>query len=86
MDEAGVKGYDSTLWNGLLAPAGTPGPIVARLHAELTNIVLSPEMTKRLMSLGAEPVAKTPAEFTAYISAEIARWGKLVKAMNLKVD
>jgi tripartite-type tricarboxylate transporter receptor subunit TctC len=86
MAEAGVRGYDSTLWNGLLAPAGTPKPVVARLHADLLKIVHSPEMTKRLVGLGAEPTTNTPEEFTVYIGSEIARWGKLVKALNLKVE
>jgi len=84
--EAGVPGYDSTLWNGVLAPAGTPQPIIARLHAELVKIVQSPEMTKRLAGLGAEPTTMTPQQFSAYISSEIARWRKLVKTLNLKVD
>ncbi len=84
--EAGVPGYDSTLWNGVLAPAGTPQPIIARLHAELVKIVQSPEMTKRLAGLGAEPTTMTPQQFSAFISSEIARWRKLVKTLNLKVD
>ncbi len=84
--EAGVPGYDSTLWNGVLAPAGTPQPIIARLHAELVKIVQSPEMTKRLAGLGAEPTTMTPQQFSAYITSELARWRKLVKTLNLKVD
>jgi tripartite-type tricarboxylate transporter receptor subunit TctC len=86
MAEAGVRGYDSTLWNGLLAPAGTPKPIITRLHTELLKIVQNPETTRRFVGLGAEPMTNTPEQFTAYISSEIARWGKLSKALNLKVE
>jgi tripartite-type tricarboxylate transporter receptor subunit TctC len=84
--EAGVRGYDASLWNGALAPAGTPPALVAKLNALLVKIVRSPEMAARLASLGAEPMSQTPAEFRTFIEKEIARWGKVVKALNLKVE
>lgn len=84
--EAGVRGYDASLWIGVLAAAGTPPAIVAKLNATLVKIVRSPEMTARLSSLGAEPMSQTPAEFRRFIENEIARWGKVVKALNIKVE
>jgi tripartite-type tricarboxylate transporter receptor subunit TctC len=84
--EAGVRGYDASLWNGALAPAGTPPALVAKLNALLVKIVRSPEMNARLSGLGAEPMSQTPAEFRTFIEKEIARWGKVVKALNLKVE
>ncbi len=87
MIESGVRGYDLSLWNGILAPAGTPKAIVSRLNAEVTKIVGSAEMNKRLAGLGAEPSTKTtPQEFEKYITAEILRWGKLVKALGIKAE
>ena len=87
--ESGVRGYDGydvSLWSGILAPAGTPKAIVSRLNAEVTKIVGSAEMNKRLAGLGAEPSTKTPQEFEKYMTAEILRWGKLVKALGIKAE
>jgi tripartite-type tricarboxylate transporter receptor subunit TctC len=84
--ESGVSGYDLTLWTGLLAPAGTPQPLVARLYSELVKILHGAEMTKRLAGLGAEPVTRTPQQFAAYIGTELARWGKVVRSLGLKPE
>lgn len=84
--EAGVPGYDMVLWFGVLAPAGTPKPVVATLHRAIVNTLKLPDVKARLAAQGADPVGSTPDEFDAFIKAEIAKWAKVVKAAKLKVD
>ena len=84
--QAGVPGYDMVLWFGVLAPAGTPKPVVAALHREIAGILKLPDVKTRLATQGAEPVANTPEQFDAFIKAEIVKWGKVVKEAGLKVD
>jgi len=84
--EAGLPGFEVTTWYGILAPAGTPPPIVARLNAELVKAMHSPEMKERLAGIGTDPVTNTPEEFAAYIQAEIAKWGDVIRKANLKAD
>ena len=83
MIEAGVKGYESSTWYGLLAPRGTPRPIVKRLHAEVVALLQQPAVKERLLADGAEPVGNTPEEFRAFIEAEIVKWGKIIRAAGL---
>jgi len=78
--EAGLPGYESAQWTGLLAPAGTPHEIIARLHKETVAIVRTREMSERLMSEGSEVIANSPEEFAAFFKAEIAKWAEMVKA------
>jgi tripartite-type tricarboxylate transporter receptor subunit TctC len=82
--EAGLSGYEATSWNGIVVPAGTPAPIVARLNSELNKILAAPEIRTKLADLGYEPIGGTPEEFGAHIAREEAKWGKIVKASNLK--
>ena len=84
--EAGLPGFEVTTWYGILAPAGTPRPVVARLNDELVKIMHSPEMTERLAGIGTDPVTSTPEEFAAYIRAEIAKWGDVIRKAGLKAD
>jgi len=84
--EAGVPGYDMVLWFGVLAPAGTPRPVVAKLHGEMAHILKLPDVKDRLVRLGAEPVGSTPEAFDAFIKSEIAKWATVVKGAGLKVD
>jgi tripartite-type tricarboxylate transporter receptor subunit TctC len=84
MIEAGVKGYESATWYGLLAPAGTPPDIVAKLNAEVVSILKQPETHERLSKEGADPVGNTPAEFGKFIRSEIEKWGKVIKAAGIK--
>jgi tripartite-type tricarboxylate transporter receptor subunit TctC len=84
--EAGLPGFEVTTWYGILAPAGTPRPIVARLNAELVKVMQSPEMKQRLSGLGTDAVTSTPEEFAAYIQAEIAKWGDVIRKAGLKAD
>jgi tripartite-type tricarboxylate transporter receptor subunit TctC len=85
LQEAGITGMNFNSWAGLLAPAGTPKDIVARLHAEVSRIVDSPDMRARLAALDYEVVNSTPEQFTASLTDETARWAKLVKDSNYKV-
>jgi tripartite-type tricarboxylate transporter receptor subunit TctC len=83
ISEAGVGGYEATAWYGFFAPAATPAPIVAKLSAESVRILKSPEVAQRVENLGAEPVASTPAEFSEFLKAEMARWGKVVRTAGI---
>ena len=78
-----VPGFEAVTWIGLLAPAGTPKEIVARMHREIEKIVQLPEVQERLSASGAEPVASTPEQFGAYLSAEVAKWGRVVKQAKI---
>jgi tripartite-type tricarboxylate transporter receptor subunit TctC len=82
--EAGVPNYESRQWYGLLAPAGTPAPIVARLHAETAKAVRTKEMKERLAADGAEPVGNTPAEFAVHIREEMRKWAEVAKAAKIE--
>jgi len=84
--EAGVPGYEATLWFGVLAPAGVPMPIVNRLHGVLTRALQSQDMKDRLTAEGAEPIGNTPQEFQAFIKNEIERWAVVVKASGMKAE
>jgi len=84
--EAGLPGFEVTTWYGILAPAGTPRPIIARLNAELVKAMHSPEMKERLAGIGTDAVTTTPEEFAAYIQAEIAKWGDVIRKANLRAD
>lgn len=83
--EAGLKGYATSTWYGLLAPAGTPPAIVQRLSAAAHTAVMSPEVRNRMLTDGAEPVGSTPAEFQKHLAAEIVKWRKVVQAAGLKL-
>lgn len=84
--EAGVPGYDVTLWYGVLAPAGTPAPVVKRLHAAMTTALQSADLKERLVNSGAEPALMAPEEFRSYIQAEITRWAPIIKASGARID
>jgi len=84
--EAGLPNFEVTTWYGILAPAGTPRPIVARLNAEIVRIMHAPEMAGRLAAMATDPVTSTPEEFAAYIKQEIAKWGEVVRRAGLKAD
>ena len=86
VSEAGVAGYESITWFGLLAPAKTPPAIVARLHRELVKVVRAPEMRAQLELQGYDPVGGSPAEFAAFIRAESAKYAKVVKLSGAKID
>ena len=84
--EQGVKGYESSLWYAMLAPAATPQAIIKRVHAETVKIVKSPELSGQLLTLGAEPVGNTPQELSRFIKAQIDRWTQLVTKANIRIE
>ena len=81
-----LKGYDASSWFGLLAPAGTPADVVARLQQETAKALATPQMNERLLLQGAIPSGMTPAEFVRFIDAETKKWAKVVKASGAKID
>jgi tripartite-type tricarboxylate transporter receptor subunit TctC len=86
INESGYKGFDAVTWFGLLAPAGTPKEVVARLNAEFNKALQSAELQKRLGDEGADAAGGTPEQFAALIKDEIARWGKVVRESGAKID
>jgi len=86
MDEAGVRGYEMSIWNGMVVPAGTPKAIVNRLHETIVQILRSPQAQERYANIGTEIRYNTPEEFQALIRAEIAKWAKVVKEAGIRAD
>ena len=84
--EAGVPGYEAEAWYGMLVPAGTPRDIIARLHAESVKAMNFADVKARLDATGLVPIGSNPEQLGAYIRSEIAKWGKVVKALHLRVD
>jgi tripartite-type tricarboxylate transporter receptor subunit TctC len=84
--EAGVPGYDSGAWFGLVAPANTPKDLVAKLSRETARILKLPDVSARLADLGAESVGGTPEQFSAHIKAEIAKWAKVIRDANVELQ
>lgn len=84
MAEAGLPGFDVPIWFGLMAPAGTPQPIIDRLQRETARVLTAENIRKRYGEAGLEVVANTPGEFSAIIKAEIPRWAKLIKDAEIK--
>ncbi|HEY6257498.1 MAG TPA: tripartite tricarboxylate transporter substrate binding protein [Xanthobacteraceae bacterium] len=84
--EAGVPGYDATIWLGLMAPAGTPKPIVDRLNAEVVKIISRADLQKMWAEQGAVSMIMNPAEFDKYLRADIAKWARVVEVSGAKVE
>jgi tripartite-type tricarboxylate transporter receptor subunit TctC len=84
--ELGYPGFEAALWLGILAPSGTPQPIIERLNRELTAIVATPDFRTLMDKNGAEPISNTPEQFAAMIRAEVDRYTKVVKAVGIKLD
>jgi tripartite-type tricarboxylate transporter receptor subunit TctC len=85
-EEAGLPGFEVTAWYGLLAPAGTPPEVVARLNAEVNRIIAQPAMRESLATQGAIPVGGTPQQFMDLIVAEIARWRPIIQKAGIRAD
>ena len=86
LDEAGLKGFDSVGWNGVLAPTGTPREAVVKLSEAINQVLRIPEIRNGLITQGAEPLGTTPDEFTAWVRNEVQKWAKVVKQSGAKVD
>jgi tripartite-type tricarboxylate transporter receptor subunit TctC len=84
--EAGVPGYEATQWFGILAPAGTPRPIVERWHRETVRALKESDVRDRLVADGADPVGSTPEEFAAYLRTETEKWAKVVKDVGIRPE
>ena len=81
-----IPGFESLSWQGVIAPAGTPRKIAADLNAKIVRVVHMPEVTKRLVDSGFEPVGSSPEEFASFIKSEAVKWAKVVKAAGAKLD
>lgn len=84
--ESGYKGFNAATWFGLLAPAGTPKDVIAKVNAEFNKALKNPGLRKRLVDEGAEPAGGTPDEFASLIKSETLRWGKIVKDAGVTLD
>jgi tripartite-type tricarboxylate transporter receptor subunit TctC len=84
--EAGLPGYEATIWLGIMAPAGTPKPIVDKLNAEINKVLSLPELNTQWAQQGAQPLTMTPAEFEAYLRKDIEKWAKVIETAGIKVQ
>jgi len=84
--EAGLAGYEVSVWYGVLAPAATPGAVINRLHDELVRIIQLPDIRERWGVLGADPLHNTPEQYAAFLKADLAKWSKVVRDSGAKVD
>lgn len=81
-----VPGYVGDAWHGLFAPAGTPQPIVQKLAADFAKVLALPEVRKKLVDLGLEPIGNSPAEFAAIVTSDHEKWGRVIREANIKLD
>ncbi len=86
LSEAGVPGYEATIWLGLMAPRGTPQPVIDRLNEAVSKIVGSPEVKQAWAKQGAAPMVMNPAAFAKYLNDDIAKWAAVIKTANIKLD
>jgi tripartite-type tricarboxylate transporter receptor subunit TctC len=86
MAESGLPDFEAMAWFGLLAPAGTPQPIVLKLNSEISRILQKPEIRNQLAGFGSEPGGGAPDEFAAFIKTEIRKWGKVIKDAGIKEE
>ena len=84
--EAGLPGYDATLWLGLAAPRGTPKVIIDKLHRETTALLKSPDIIGRFHSAGTEPAPSNPGQFGKFLQMEYQKWGKVIRDVGIKAD
>jgi tripartite-type tricarboxylate transporter receptor subunit TctC len=86
MSEAGVPGYETTIWLGIMAPKATPQDIVDKLNAEITRIIAKPSLREAWARQGAEPMTMTPAQFDAFLRRDIEKWAKVIEQAGIKVQ
>ena len=84
--ESGLPGYDAPQWYGLLTTAGTPAPVIDRLHRETVRALTTADMKQRLEADGTRVVASTPAEFARYLKNEIDKWAGVIRSAGIKPD
>jgi len=81
-----VPGYVGDAWHGLFAPAGTPRPVIDKVAADVAKVLAMPEIREKLAGMGLETVGNTPAEFAAIVKNDHAKWGKVIRDANIKLD
>ena len=86
MDEAGITGFDLDAWAGLVAPAGTPPAVVAKLNAALRIIIDSPDVQAKFKNVGFQGFSSTPGEFGNYIKVQLGEWQKMIKDANIQAE
>jgi tripartite-type tricarboxylate transporter receptor subunit TctC len=86
VSEAGVPGYEATIWLGIMAPKGTPQPVIDRLNAEIAKVIASPAIKDAWAKQGAVPMTMTPAQFGAYMERDIAKWADVIKKADIKLQ
>ena len=86
MIEAGVPGYEVTIWYAVFTPAGVPKPIITRLNSELVKLLKMPEMKERMAQIGVDPAPSTPQELAAFVKSETAKWTKVVQEAGVKLE
>jgi len=86
VDESGVKGFDVTTWDGLVAPGATSAAVLARLNAETVKVLRTPAVQEAIRKIGYEPTGTTRESFTAFLRAETAKWGKVIRAANIRAN
>jgi tripartite-type tricarboxylate transporter receptor subunit TctC len=84
--EAGVPGYEATIWLGIMAPAGTPATVVDKLNSEVNKVLELPATREAWAKQGAEPLVMTPAEFDKYLRGDIDKWAKVIHTAGIKVQ
>jgi tripartite-type tricarboxylate transporter receptor subunit TctC len=86
MQEAGMAGYETSTWGGILAPAGTPRTVVDKLNAEVNKALAAPDVREKLQAAGIEPGGGTPAQFAAFMHSEMAKWAKVAKDAGIQPE
>ena len=86
LSETVLPGMEMSAWQGVVAPTGTPAPILQRMHAEITRALQNPEVRAKLAAAGTEVLGSTPEEYAAYIRAEMTRWARIVKESGARAD
>jgi len=86
ISESGVPGYEMGSWQGILAPRGTPVRIINQLNTEIVAVLRLPEVRKLLATEGSDPIGNTTEEFSRWLPAEVAKWSKVIKTANIRVE
>ncbi|MBV9835817.1 MAG: tripartite tricarboxylate transporter substrate binding protein [Alphaproteobacteria bacterium] len=86
VSEAGVPGYEATIWLGIMAPAGTPAAVVDKLNAEIAKVIARPEISNAWAKQGAEPMTMSPTAFGSFLKADIEKWAKVIKTAGIQVQ
>jgi tripartite-type tricarboxylate transporter receptor subunit TctC len=86
MAEAGLKGYETSTWGGVLAPAGTPRDVIAKLNAEMNKALEAPDVRQKMLGAGIEPAGGTPQQFSDFMQSEILKWGSVAKTAGLQPE